>query len=299
MRPLAFIRHLLLAAACLAASTGVPADVPTVLVVNGVAPIVADDYIGALREGLGARFNVEVVEFESRPVEYARAQVIVPLGSAAFEAVVAAAPEVPVAGALLPRAVFERVRRVPSVRASALFLGQPFARQLAVARKAFPRARRLGVLVGPDSAQALPALVQAAREAGLALIAERGDADRLHGALRAIVAGADMLLVLPDPMVFNASSIQGILLETYRARIPVIGISPAYTRAGAVLSLSVSPVQLGSETARLVREVVEGKMPAPRYSEAAEVHVNRQVARSLGLDLPSDDALLSAARSVP
>ncbi|HEY5762793.1 MAG TPA: ABC transporter substrate binding protein, partial [Rhodocyclaceae bacterium] len=195
--------------------------------------------------------------------------------------------------------VFDRVLRGASVRASALFLGQSFARQLAVVRKAFPDTRRVGVLAGPESAQAIPLLEKAAREAGLSLLVERSDGGRLHGALRSIIASAHVLLVLPDPQVFNASSIQGILLETYRAKIPLIGISSAYTRAGAALSLSVSPVQLGSETARLVRQVIEGDLPSPRYSEAAEVHVNRQVVRSLGLNLPTDESLLSAARGVP
>lgn len=281
-------------------AVGDPARAETgVLVVNGVAAAFTDDFIGSLKQGLGAGVSVEVVAVEERAAGYAGARVVVPLGTAAVEAVMADAPPVPVVASLVPRMFFERLLRQGAIRATALYLGQSFSRQLAVVRKAFPGARRIGVLLGPESAQALAWVDKAAREVGLAVTAERGEGDRLHGALRMIVGNADLLLVLPDPQVFNASSIQGILLETYRAQVPVVGISSAYTRAGAVLSLSASPVQLGAETAQLVRQVLDGELPPARHSGIAEVHVNRQVARSLGLDLPSDEALLSAARRAP
>ena len=270
-----------------------------VLVVNGVAVPIADEFIGALKQGLGANVDVAVVPMEARAGSYSAARVIVPLGTAAVEAVMADKPPAPVVASLVPRIFFERSLRQETAGATALFLGQSFARQLALIRKAFPSARRIAVLTGPDSVQSISYLEVAARDAGFSLAIERGDGSRLHGALRQLATTAELLLVLPDPQVFNASSIQGVLLETYRAQMPVIGISPAYGRAGAVLSLSVSPVQLGSETARLVREVLGGHLPEPRYSEVAEVYVNRQVARSLGLELPTDEALLSAGRSVP
>lgn len=286
----------LLVAACLAVGAAPGWASPRVLVVSGVSAAVTDDFVGALQQGLGNGVSVQVVPVDARAAAYGEANLLVPLGTAALAAVAADAPERPVLATLVPRSVFEKLRRPPGSRFSALFLGQPFSRQMAVIRAALPRAKRIGVLVGPDSAPSLPWLVKAARDAGVSLTVERGEEDRLHAALRTVVAGSDLLLAMPDPQVFNASSIQGILLETYRAGIPVVGISPAYTRAGAVYSLSVSPIQLGAEAARMVREALDGNLPEPRYSSDFEIHVNRQVARSLGLDLPEDATLQAAAR---
>jgi ABC-type uncharacterized transport system substrate-binding protein len=286
----------LLAVACLASGVSPVWADTRVVVVSGVAASVTDEFVGALQQGLGKAATVKVVSVAERVAAYEGAQLLIPLGTAALSAVVADSSELPILAALVPRTVFERIRRNPGTRISALYLGQSYVRQLAVARAALPRARRIGVLAGPDSAQSLNWLGKAAREAGLSLTVERGEGDRLHAALRTVIAGSDLLLAVPDPQVFNASSIQGILLETYRAGIPVVGISPAYTRAGAIYSLSVSPIQLGAEAARMARQAIDGPWPESRYAEDFEVHVNRQVARSLGIELPGDEVLQAAAR---
>jgi ABC-type uncharacterized transport system substrate-binding protein len=66
----------------------------------------------------------------------------------------------------------------------------------------------------------------------------------------------------------------------------VLGFSPAYVRAGALVSLHSTPAQVGIQAASLARSVLNGQSPAPsQYPADFTVEVNTHVARSLGLEL--------------
>ena len=204
--------------------------------------------------------------------------------------------------ALLPRQSFERIllagARKPSSRFSAVYLDQPLSRQLDLIRLAFPDARRLGVLWGPESQVQAADLKTLARARGLELMeAYVGPGESVFPALKSILEGADLLLAVADPQVFNSSSIQNILLSSFRAQVPLVAFSPAYVRAGALLALHVTPAQMGRQAGTLARSVLQGKaLPSmPVHSLEFSVAVNEHVARSLGLTL-NPDALADRLR---
>lgn len=223
-------------------------------------------------------------------------QVAVALGVEAAELLATHNGPAPVICALIPRGSFQRVLRVSgrrtSSRFSALYLDQPLERQLELVHLALPKVQRLGVLLGPESVSRLPALKVLAGEHGFRLTSAQVDpANGVFSALAQVLADSDVLLALADPAVFNNNSIQNILLAAFRARVPLVGFSPAYTRAGALLSLHTTPVQVGIQTAGLVRDVLAGN-PLPTSAlepDDFEVIVNPHVARVLGFDLQSQD----------
>jgi ABC-type uncharacterized transport system substrate-binding protein len=91
---------------------------------------------------------------------------------------------------------------------------------------------------------------------------------------------------MADPQVFNGNTLPNILLASYRARIPVMAFSPAYVKAGALLSLHSTPSQVGSQAGVVARSALQGAaLPAPQYPTDFTVSVNDYVARSLGLGL--------------
>ena len=100
-----------------------------------------------------------------------------------------------------------------------------------------------------------------------------------------------MLLAVAAPSLYNSSSIQNILLTSFRARIPMVAFSPAYVRAGALTAVYVTPVQVGIQAAVIARGVLQGKAMSatPLYSQDFSVDVNEHVAHSLGLNLDADD----------
>lgn len=222
-------------------------------------------------------------------------KLFVTLGTEAAQVLAKSEWRAPVLCTLLPRISFERVLqasgRKSSPQFSALYLDLPLGRQLDLIRLALPEARHVGVLWGPESqAQAAGLRVQA-QVRGLELVeATVGQNELIFPGLKGVLNKADVLLAVADPHLYNSSSIQNILLASFRARIPLAAFSPAYVRAGALLALHVTPVQMGQQAAEIARGVLQGKAlsPTPLYSQEVSVAVNEHVARSLGLTLDAD-----------
>jgi len=228
-------------------------------------------------------------------------RMVVSLGTQATAALMETHLEVPLLVALVPRQGFEYLLQKNARRASkqlsAIYLDQPLARQLTVIRAALPKARRLGVVWGPESKVLAAQLRSLATAAGYQLLeVEYKPAAGRFLDLRQLLADSDVLLALADPQVFNSNSIQNVLLATFRANVPVVAFSPAYVRAGAWLSVYVTPEQVGHQIAFWVKEVLQGKsLPErPMESNDFEVGVNEYVGRSLGLVTDAADLRLQA-----
>jgi ABC-type uncharacterized transport system substrate-binding protein len=223
---------------------------------------------------------------------------IVTIGAAATRSVLEHGDlRTPVLAMLIPRVTFEALQRAARSpqgrRAAAVFLDQPLARQFDLLRVALPKARRVGAITGPDSGidpERLRATADA-RQFVLSLESVERETE-LYPALERVLTDADAFLAIPDAKVVNSATAQNVLLTSFRFRVPVVGYSAAYVRAGALLAVYSTPAQIGAEAGALARAVVGGAaLPAPNHPRHFSVAVNRQVARSLGLAV-EDDAVL-------
>lgn len=248
--------------------------------------------------------RLSVPEWAAQSEPGLQARIYLALGSQATAALAATRVSAPVLAALLPRSSFERALQGHTLKASsaftAIYLDQALQRQLALIRLALPQAKTLGVLWGPDSWPKAPALRALAANAGL-LLHEAGLDGKLalFPDLQQVLDGSDVFLALADPQVFNSNTIQNILLTTFRAQVPVVAFSPAYVRAGALLSLHTTPEQVGRQAAALVQAALRGKpLPAqPLEANDFEVSVNTHVGRALNLTLDGK-ALRQALRQL-
>jgi len=200
----------------------------------------------------------------------------------------------PLLAILVPRLAFERIAEPARLRGgslSAVFLDQPPARQLELIRLALPAVRNVGILVGGESKTHGPGLEKAAKKRGMQLATSLVGQDGLFAALQSLLAEVEVLLALPDPTVFNSQTAANILTAAYRRHVPLVGFSPAYAKAGALLALYSTPSQVGVRGAELLRQALAGKsLPPPQGAREFVVTINRDVARSLGLAL--DEAQL-------
>ena len=201
-------------------------------------------------------------------------------------------PRIPVLDLFIPARSHLPVGRARE-GSSAIYIDQPIDRQLRLIRLALPQSSRVGVLLGPDSRSLLPALRQAADHVGLEIVPEElSDPANLFFRLRSLLPKCDVLLAVPDPLVYNGESISGILLTAYRHRIPLIGFSASYEKAGALLALYSTAEQIGTQAVEIILDYVRtGKMPSPAYPVYFTVGVNRYVARSMGMDVPDESML--------
>lgn len=229
-----------------------------------------------------------------------RARVIVTIGARAAAEVGTGWQDAVVINTLLPSHSFENLHRQRSRdelnRISAVFLDQPVRRQIRLLRAALPDWTNVAVISGPTSRDLGLAIDSEARRAGLSVRRSEIDSDReLFRALQETLEHPALLIALPDRNIYNSTTIQNILLTSYRRHSPLIGFSAAYVRAGALLGVYSHPAQVASQTADAVATVLRGDpTPPPRYPVAFEVGVNQTVARSLRIRL--DAAHLIEAR---
>ncbi|HMZ82855.1 MAG TPA: ABC transporter substrate binding protein [Rhodocyclaceae bacterium] len=251
-----------------------------------------------LKKGLAADVSVvsvlaEAVERRARP---GTASAIVTLGTRALTAVLAQEARVPVIAALVPRKAFDSaVAAAPGSQVSAVFLDQPYARQLNLIRLVLPTRPRVGVLAGPEWDVQISQLANTARDQRITLVRETVNTPKdLHPALQRILGEADSILALPDSNVFNATTLPNVLLTTYRNQQPVFGFSPAYVRAGALAAVFSTPQQNARQAAEMLqRTLSSGVLPQPQYPRTFWVSVNPTVARSLDLKVQEEAALVA------
>lgn len=235
------------------------------------------------------------------------ARIIITLGADALRQVSQRSPRLPVLAALVPRLSYERVLsesgRRTGAAMSALYLDQPLARQLDVLRLALPQAKQVGVLWGPESVAQQSAVVTALQAKGLGISEGLySDGQSLNGALQSALQEADVLLQVADAAVYNAATVSNVLLTSYRAKVPVLAFSPAYVKAGALLSVHSTASQAGPQLASMAAQVVQGgSLPQAQYPHDFTITVNDYVARSLGLkiDAKAITAALQRAERKP
>jgi hypothetical protein len=232
-------------------------------------------------------------------------EAIITVGVAAFSGTLdwlaargAAWDRVPVLATLLPRAAFdEQVAQSSAGRRtiSAAVLDQPIGRQLALLKRALPDRRRIGVLSGPQTQALLKTVQKEAAARGQTVVTGPAIAttDDIYPSLKVVLDEAEVILAMPDPVVYHGTSIQNILLTAYRARVPLVAFSPAYTKAGAVLALYSTPAQVARRAAEMLRNWFSGRgLPPPQAPREFAVVANVRVAASLGLQL--DEAAVLA-----
>jgi ABC-type uncharacterized transport system substrate-binding protein len=236
---------------------------------------------------------LSVAEYLELSPDAADMRLIVSLGTEAFRQVNARNTKAAVLAALIPRLSFERVlqeaikKPAAGTNVSALYLDQPFGRQLDLLRLALPSTRRIGVLWGPESIgqQGMLNIALQARgmESSEGLYSEGRP---LIDALRAALQGTEVLFAVADNAVFNTNTVANILLTSYRAKTPVFAFSPAYVKAGALLAVHSTATQAGHQLATMTAHYLQtGSLPTSQYPNEYTVTTNEYVARSLGLTL--------------
>lgn len=214
-----------------------------------------------------------------------------------------ASKDIPTLNVFVPKSGFDRLLRdspAHNTARSAIYLDQPVERQVALLVAALPGIRHVGVLY----TAAPPELAGLRR-----LMAERNmqlherAVDRTHplnDALETVLEDSEVLFVLPDAEIYNAGTIRNILLTSYRKQIPLVGISQAYVKAGALCAVYSTPEQVAAQAQAMIeRYATAGKLATAQYPADFEVSINIQVARSLDLRMKDTDRLREEIRRAP
>ncbi|MDE2430265.1 MAG: hypothetical protein KGM99_16200 [Burkholderiales bacterium] len=225
-------------------------------------------------------------------------QILVAVGTPAMNAMAQKPPAMPVLNVLIPRESYNKTLKnaghnLDLHRFSAIYVDQPWSRQMALIKVSTPKRSRVGVLASKDFSDQLPSLQTAAKNAGLILHLEtvNSDADLLP-TLRHLLGNSDVLLAVPDSAVYNRNNIPSILLTSYRQQIPLFGFSAAFVKAGALAAVTSSGAQISKQVAEIINNLqASNGLPAPQYPRYYSVILNSQVSRSLEIVVEDESTL--------
>lgn len=217
-----------------------------------------------------------------------RLDLIIAVGSHAFQQTLAHGGNIPVIATLIPRLSYEKLLTGNSNRGrrvSAIWLDQPAARQAAFIRHLLPGKSRIGMLASNETRQQAQQFRQAFGTAGLMLDIEDSDTDpSLLPALNSLLSRVNILLAIPDTSIYKRDNIKSILITTYRYQRPVVAFSAAFVNAGALAALYSTPAQIARQSAELLH-ASGNALPPPMFPNQFAVLINQNVAQALDLNL--------------
>jgi ABC-type uncharacterized transport system substrate-binding protein len=248
-----------------------------------------------IEEGSGQRVQVSMAVADGSGTLARTLQgvdLVIPVGARASRQVAREGTSVPVIFTLIPEAEMQALREThPGSRKNWTRIAPevPAAIQLEALSRVVPGVRRIGVIHGPRTREAVENASQVAEKQGIELHhREIQDAAELPGALRSFRQKVDALWTFPDPLVLNRNSAEFFLLFCLRNGMPVLTYSESYVRAGALMGIYVPPRQAGALAASLALRILAGESPSAVHApegERVNVAVHRRVADHLGISL--------------
>lgn len=257
-----------------------------------------------LSEGAPAQIDVYLLHGEAAGADAAlqsarrdRAQVLLTLGSLATQAAVRQVKDIPIVAGLVLRT--EDLEA--SANATGVVLEFPVETELRWLQRLLPGQRNIGVLFNPAENQGrIDLAARAARDMGLSLHARPVETPKdLPGALESLSSRADVLWGVADQVVLNPQTVKPILLFSLRNRIPFVGLSATWVKAGALYALDRDYGDIGRQCGEMAARILQGAAPRsipPASPRKVVYSVNMKTARILKLDIQS--GLLQGALAV-
>lgn len=163
--------------------------------------------------------------------------------------------------------------------------------QFRIIRQAMPVGKRIGVLYDPEhNRKLIEEARRAAAATGFTLVALPVRTIRdIPAALDKLENNVDLLWTIYDQTAYTPESTRYILLQTLRKKIPIVGLSPNFAKAGALLAIYGNYVDLGQQIALQAIALSRGAEPPPQISRPrkALIAVNEKVGRIMNIDFSS------------
>jgi putative tryptophan/tyrosine transport system substrate-binding protein len=244
-----------------------------------------------LGEGRGARERILSQIRDRRPT------LILTLGSTATAFARGHVPDVPVVFCMVLNPVAGGL--IPSMQSSGanltgVSLDIPPRLQFEAFKSVVPSIRRVGVLYNPrDTGEVVQSAERAAREMGLELVlVPVTSAEKLQDGARALDAKIDALWAVADSTVFSSErSTEFLLRKTIEQKLPFMGLSPAFVKAGALLALGVDYKDVGLQCGEVATQVLGGQAPSSipiAVPRKVTLYLNATVAKAIGVSIPRD-----------
>ena len=161
------------------------------------------------------------------------------------------------------------------------------ALECATMRALWPQHVRIGMIRNPArsrySDEAIEARIR--REGFVPVIVDCDGPGGLVKALNTMKGKIDFLLTTPDAELYNAATIKPLVLASLESRIPIVGFSPAFVRAGAAAGIYPDYRDIGRQTGEMALRLLHGDDKSNEETpRKVQVAVNQRILRLLGVD---------------
>ncbi len=178
-----------------------------------------------------------------------------------------------------------------------VLLDIPPSAQMEWIRKITPGSNRIGIIHTKETENWMTRAAVAAPGMGFRVVPLKlEEVSQLPSMLDRLEKEADVLLAVPDGEIYNSIISPQIILFCLQHKIPFIGLSSNFTRAGALFALNCDYSSIGKQTGDMVKQILNGKSPDElphRYPDKLIPCFNMRTARILGIDI--DKGLLENA----
>jgi len=211
--------------------------------------------------------------------------VVIAVGAAATRAASQRYPERPIVFCMVIRP--ERIDLSPYAVGISMFV--PIQDLIATLALISPNIRHLGVLHGPEHRAMIEE--ESARLTGFEtrlIPVEINDDRDLPKLARKLVLQSDALWIVPGSLS-GPEAYQFLLRLSTEHRVPLIGDSPALVKAGAFMSITPDPTDIGRQAGRLAGYLLsgEGLPPEPMFQpDMANLSLNLRTARAMNIEIP-------------
>ncbi len=168
----------------------------------------------------------------------------------------------------------------------------PLREQFSQLRTVLPGVRRVGAVYDIRNQKTIDRAQREARRQGLEMVAiSVRDRREVPEAFRKLTGEVDALWSFPDTTVYSREAAQFILLFSFRNRLPLMGFSRGYVRAGALFGLYADYADIGRQLADVAHDIIGGRSPKdipispPRRHSMA---LNLRVSEALGTEIPDE-----------
>jgi putative ABC transport system substrate-binding protein len=169
---------------------------------------------------------------------------------------------------------------------AAIYLDIPIRTLVAELHRLFPSRPRIGVI--RNSSRGDPAAVQIrgqGAEMSSVEVADCSAPDALLPVFLSLRKKVDFVICLPDGVLYNGATARPLIMASLENRLPIVGFSPAFLRAGAAVAIYPDYRGIGYQTADLIRRCLEpGDCACAEGPKKVNVALNAKILRLLGME---------------
>ena len=169
--------------------------------------------------------------------------------------------------------------------------------KLAGIKKILPNVKTIGMLYSAGSKQTYENIKNECEKRNITLNAKMVNEDaEFTNALNSAFSGSDCFLIILDPKIYFSQTLKFLLLESLKQKVPVIGLSSFYTKAGALASFDCDYKDLGRQSGDIAAKMLSGETSKPAHPRKYKYSLNLITANKIGIDI-SENVTKEAAET--